>query len=216
MHLKVKRPKMTYFPFHNWYTDSEFPWLDSGSGYGHLETHVVLLAPGLLVRVVAAEDEAVAGEGSLLGGGHDGVIHIRLTWVTHPQRSIEARSERLGQTKKSSHRFKLPVYQSFVWDLDKLFISELPVFTFCLLIQDTVTMPGMKIAISVILTPRQPMRRLHEALWPIRGALAWDGVFQPLDRIIPLILCAQDRLEWPSWNKTKLLTICDFYAGTKT
>ena len=43
---------------------------------------MVLLAPGLLVRVVAAEDEAVAGEGGLLGGGHDGVIHIRLTWVS--------------------------------------------------------------------------------------------------------------------------------------
>ena len=49
----------------------------------HLETDVILLAPGLLVRVVAAEDEAVAGEGGLLGGGHDGVIHIRLTWGTH-------------------------------------------------------------------------------------------------------------------------------------
>ena len=24
MHLEVKRPKMTYFPFHNWFTDSAF------------------------------------------------------------------------------------------------------------------------------------------------------------------------------------------------
>ena len=48
----------------------------------HLETDVILLAPRLLVRVVAAEDEAVAGEGCLLGGGHDGIVHIRLTWVT--------------------------------------------------------------------------------------------------------------------------------------
>ena len=46
---------------------------------------MVLLAPGLLVGVVSSEDEAVAGEGGLLGGGHDGVVHVRLTWVTHPQ-----------------------------------------------------------------------------------------------------------------------------------
>ena len=74
------------------------------SAHGHLEADVVLLAPGLLVRVVAAENEAVTGEGGLLGGGHDGVVNIRLTWVTHPQRSVEARSERQGRTMKSSHR----------------------------------------------------------------------------------------------------------------
>ena len=50
---------------------------------GDLEADAVLLAPGLGVGVVAAEDEAGAGEGGLLHGRLDGVVHVRLAW-SHP------------------------------------------------------------------------------------------------------------------------------------
>ena len=50
------------------------------SGYvgGDLEADAVLLAPGLGVRVVAAEDEAGTGEGGLLHGRLDRVVHVGL------------------------------------------------------------------------------------------------------------------------------------------
>ena len=55
----------------------------SGYAGGDLEADAVLLAPGLGVGVVAAEDEAGAGEGGLLHGRLDGVVHVRLAW-SHP------------------------------------------------------------------------------------------------------------------------------------
>ena len=52
----------------------------SGYAGGDLEADAVLLAPGLGVGVVAAEDETGAGEGGLLHGSLDGVVHVGLAW----------------------------------------------------------------------------------------------------------------------------------------
>ena len=49
------------------------------------EAHVISLALLLGVRVVAAEHEAVAGEGGLLDAGQDRVVHTRLPWDRVPQ-----------------------------------------------------------------------------------------------------------------------------------
>ena len=45
-----------------------------------LEADAVLLTLSVGVGVVASEDETVAGEGGLLDGGHDGVVHSWLPW----------------------------------------------------------------------------------------------------------------------------------------
>ena len=180
MHLEVKWSKMTCFQFHNWIPHDHL-WF---CFHGHLEADVVLLAPGLLVGVVSSEDEAVAGEGGLLGGGHDGVVHVRLTWVTHPQISSGQ-----GVTDKQRNHLwlKLTCVSSFVWDLDKLFISRLPVFTFVYLWRDAghdgdnardkdshlcplfchshslySQSEGLRRSIRGFMMSRQPMRGLHD------------------------------------------------------
>ena len=45
-----------------------------------LQADAVLLTRSVGVRVVTAEDETVAGEGGLLDGRHDGVVHSGLAW----------------------------------------------------------------------------------------------------------------------------------------
>merc|ERR1719350_283391 len=53
--------------------------------HGVPEAHVIRLALLLRVGVVAAEHEAVAGEGGLLDAGQDGVVHARLPGNGVPQ-----------------------------------------------------------------------------------------------------------------------------------
>ena len=45
-----------------------------------LQADAVLLTLSLGVRIVTAENETVAGEGGLLDGCHDGVVHSWLPW----------------------------------------------------------------------------------------------------------------------------------------
>ena len=45
-----------------------------------LQADAVLLTLSLRVRIVTAENETVAGEGGLLDGCHDGVVHSWLPW----------------------------------------------------------------------------------------------------------------------------------------
>ena len=64
--------------------------LESYTAVTDLEADTVLLALCGGVGVVAAEDEAVAGEAGLLGGRHDGVVGARLPGdrVTQPVQRV--------------------------------------------------------------------------------------------------------------------------------